>query len=330
MTDRYASLSLFIVLLANAADAQVVRDSTGTTEFIGLSTWSPQRLLDTLRMLAPGQAIHQCAVTLKGQLGFPEASVMYFPDRRVTLVTVLEPRDSARVRYNPRPTAALELPKNWAPLAAAADSQPQSLELALLSWRFHQTGRPDSAATFLARFGSSLDRVEPLWVALSTGTETQALQLLEQDSNPVHRQVAAAALIRFTDDPGAWRAIVRALRDPAEGVGIVASQVLEQLTNYSPRPIDWGADVESVRAILDGTRLFFLPTLIRALNVTGVEPVLAPRLLRNGGQLLLAYATAEEAPVREDARALLRRLTQTDAGPGGDEWRAWIAAPSRP
>ena len=84
-----------------------------------------------------------------------------------------------------------------------------------------------------------------------------------------------------------------------------------------------------MRAILDGTRLFFFPLLVRTLNVTQVDPALAPQLLGNGGHLLLAYATAPLPPIRTDARLLLRKLTQTDAGPDGQAWRDWIATHSR-
>src|SRR5205823_12687678 len=140
---------------------------------------------------------------------------------------------------------------------------------------------------------------------------------------------ALASWLRFPPDPAVWRARVRTLHHPDEAVGFIAARLLEEFTNFSPRAIDWAPDSESVRAILDGTRLFFFPLLVRTLNVTQVDPALAPQLLGNGGHLLLAYATAPLPPIRTDARLLLRKLTQTDAGPDGQAWRDWIATHSR-
>ena len=329
MTRVVSCVVLSLAAVALPAQAQVVHDSNGTTEFIGLSSWSPKRLIDTLRILAPGQPVHQCAAVLKNQVGFPEASVTYYSQNRVTVVTVLERRDSALVRYYVRPAESLSIPSNWQPLIAVADSEPRQLFLALLTWRYVAM-RPDSAATMLAQFGSTPDTIGRIWVTIrAAGSKEIALQLLQRDSSSVRRRAALASLIRFPSDPAVWRAVVRALRDPDEGVGVTAARVLEEFTNYSARPVDWRPETESVRAILDGTRLFFFTTLVRALNATHVDPVLAPQLLGNGGRLLLAYATSTVAPDRTEVRALLSRLTGTDAGPDGKEWRDWIASNSR-
>jgi hypothetical protein len=203
------------------------------------------------------------------------------------------------------------------------------LDLALLTWRYAAMPA-DSAAPLITRFGSSPDSIVPFWSLIRrAGTKETAMQLLSRDSSAARRRAAVASLIRFPSDPAVWRVLVRTLRDPDEVTGIVAARVLEQFTNYSPRPVDWASEVESIRAILVGTRLFHFPLLVRVLNTTGVDPVLGPQLLGNGGHLLLDYATAELAPVRADARQLLRRLTQTDAAADGQAWRDWIAAQSR-
>ena len=331
MTRSFLCLLSCIWLAVVPGQAQVVRDSNGVTEFIGLSSWTPDRIIDTLRRLAPGKPIHQCAAILRSQLGFPEASVIYHTQegfQPVLVVTLLEPRDSSLVRYNRQPTESLPISSTWSQLAARADSEFRLLDLALLAWRYATMPR-DSAASVLAQFGSSPDSIAPLWALIRrAGSKETAMQLVSRDSSAARRRAAIASLIRFPSDPAVWRALVRALRDPDEVTGFMASRVLEQFTNYSPRPVDWAPEVESIRAILDGTRLFVFPQLVQILNTTDVDPVLAPQLLRNGGALLLDYATAQLAPGRADARRLLRRLTQTDAGADGQAWRDWIAAHS--
>ena len=253
----------------------------------------------------------------------------YYSEHDVLVVTVLEARDSSLVRYNLRPTESLPISSPLRRLAALADSQLRLMDLALLTWRYATMPR-DSVASVLAQYESTPDSIARGWALIrGAGPKDIALELLARDSSSARRRAAVASLIRFPADPAVWRALVRTLRDPDEAVGFMAARVLEQFTNFSARAIDWAPDSESVRAILDGTRLFFFPLLVRTLNVTQVDPALAPQLLGNGGHLLLAYATAPLPPIRTHARLLLRKLTQTDAGPDGQAWRDWIATHSR-
>lgn len=100
-------------LAAAPAHAQVVLENERLRlEIIGLSRWTPAMIQDSLARRAPGRSImtHACAVVLREQLGFADAAVNVLrgapsfqglPARKVVSVTVVEPQDSALVRYRP-------------------------------------------------------------------------------------------------------------------------------------------------------------------------------------------------------------------------------------
>ena len=70
-------------------------------EFIGLESWSPEKLAAAVKDKCKDK---YCAATLKQDLGFAEAAVMIHagPQPR-TVVAVVEPQFSSRVRYKPAP-----------------------------------------------------------------------------------------------------------------------------------------------------------------------------------------------------------------------------------
>ena len=94
---------ILLFLTASPIRGQVVEAESGKVEFVGLEQWTVPTLVDTLRALEPDRPLHACAVVLKQKLRFSDASVMSYPGESgmYTVVTVVEPQDSARVRYQP-------------------------------------------------------------------------------------------------------------------------------------------------------------------------------------------------------------------------------------
>jgi hypothetical protein len=316
------------VILAGPLAGQVVRDSTGTTEFIGLRRWSLPRLLDTLRALAPGQPIHQCAVTLKTQLGFPEAAVTsyQFGATPVTIVSVVEPQDRARIVYR-RPKQRLKVPQAWSPLVAVARSARWwQLDIALISWPFVRAGQLDSADAIVQKMRQDSTAIRGIWGQLRLGWKVTALRHLRFDRDSIHRRVAVALLAHYPDDPAVWRALAEALRDADEPVHVLARRLLHTFAIHWPRPVDWQPIVPSLRASLAGTRLFGFTTLIQVLNASEVSPRLAgPLLGRGNGDLILAFASAEVFPEQRGVQQLLSRLSGLPPGSDREVWKAWLA-----
>ena len=105
----------------------------------------------------------------------------------------------------------------------------------------------------------------------------------------------------------------------------LADEVLRHFIARAPRTVDWLPEAETIRAILDGTALFRLSTLIDVLVKTGAGPRDAVPFLRDGGEMLVTRSASAHSDVAAPAHLLLVKLRGEDLGPETNAWRAWIA-----
>jgi hypothetical protein len=92
------------------------------------------------------------------------------------------------------------------------------------------------------------------------------------------------------------------------------------------RGVDWTPVVEDVRALLDGSNLFVLDALIRALVESGVDRRWAVPFLAGGGHAVLARMAAADRRMWMPAHALLVALRGQDLGRDPAEWVRWAAS----
>src|SRR2546426_6814928 len=118
-----------VILLAPsfAAAQQRFRTPQGIVEVVGLRRWTVQMIQDSAAKYAPGQdlASHACAAVLCLKLKFADASVVFYRTDTVyyrsdtalsggvLIVSVIEPQDSALVRYKPRYHDSLPVHPEW-------------------------------------------------------------------------------------------------------------------------------------------------------------------------------------------------------------------------
>jgi hypothetical protein len=322
-----------------AARAQAILTMPGkSVEVIGLKRWTIPMIQDSMAKYAPGESLasHACAAVLRYKLGFADASAityeMYVGSIRSdtteqTVVTVVEPQDSARVhyRYVPLDTTGPYRPWRWA--VDVVGSRPGVVQVALVSYRrwrkdsTHNTlptwARPDSVAILAYwRFMASHAR---------QADYRTASQVLLHDRNYRNRVVAVSILANFVDRDATLHTLVEAVLEADGMVKSMAATVLERVTNEAPRPVDWRPAHSGLHAILDGTSLFQFPTTMRLLLATGADTTLAKPLLANGGEMVLAYLGAHHALSRETAHKLLIALAGRDLGEDVIAWRQWIA-----
>ena len=103
---RSSSLAIALTLPWATAISQEVETPAGVVEFVGLHHWTIQMIQDSMKVHAPGKPLGQCAGVLR-TLGFPSAQslgVTSANGRSSTLVLLVEPQDSALVRYRKLPT----------------------------------------------------------------------------------------------------------------------------------------------------------------------------------------------------------------------------------
>jgi hypothetical protein len=284
---------------------------------------------DSLRRYAPAASLlsHACAVALRG-IGFADASAQYYPRgtggfaQELLVVTVIEPGDSALVRYRVplakamrSDSAAIDVTKIFSVSQRAAQQSLRRPAILL------GTSALSSADSFLA---PALPLRGYLASHRSAAARSWAYRTLKTDANDTNRVAATVLLANFADSDSAWWALVDGLQDQATPVRVTAMQLLHGLTTDRPRQVDWAPATASVRTVLDGTNLFAHNELLEALVATRVSPLLAPALLGTGGRLVLAKLRSTAPREHDLARRVLVQLAGRDLGDDATRWEAWV------
>ena len=296
-------------------------------EVLGLRRWSLAMLQDSLSRYSPGDSLqtHSCAAVLRYTLRFADAAAttyIFRPDRpERVVVSVREPQDSARVHYRdlPRDTANARL--EWQPITTVMTTRPAAFWPAVGAFTSGGRGQP-------ARYRTPADSAAAARMLTFLRARTSAPdRLLAQDAlagspNVLDRAAAALILANFADRDDTWWALVEAMRESDGMAKGVAATVLQAL---APRHVDWSPVTVGIHAMLDGTSLFELPTLVSVLSTTGVGPAQAAPFLRGGGDMLLAYLGSGTEMLSSSAHTLLVQLRGADLGGAPEPWRVWIA-----
>lgn len=302
-------------------------------EVVGLRRWSIAMIQDSLTKYAPGITLdsHACAAALRYQLGFADAAVTAYelPGDTVEriVVVVVEPQDSARVRHRIAPMDTVAPRAEWAPLLRVISESPGPFQVSLWQYRAWRGG---DLTKLRSLPGTDSSAVLSVWRFLaahqSRADKAAALSTVLADPNYRNRMAAVALLSNFTDDDQVLHALLRAQLEADGPVGAMASMVLSSFAQTSSRPVDWAPVAPELRQMLRGTALFHLTGTMRLLAATGVDSSLAVPLLRDGGEMLLAFAAAENADLRNSAHRLLVALRGKDLGHDSNAWANWVRA----
>lgn len=314
----------------------------GSAEVIGLKRWTADMLADSLGLHAPGVSLFQtteCTKALTGRLHFSSVYIEktivapFGTPAQSVVIRLVEPEDSARIRWAQPPRDSEPTPVRWANLRRVFFDDARGVFIEDLNglglYGIYLKQGESNAVRLAVRMGVDTVRAIGLWTTLRRHARAEdrrlALRALRHDGSRQNRMLAAAILANFPESDEAWRALVAALRDPYPGVNIAALHSVTLLGNSFARPIDWRPAAPSLRALLDGTNLAAFMPLVRVLTQTRIAPELArPLLGAGGGELLVAHDEALDRPSHEAAEALLRQLH--GAGPPPTGWREWVAS----
>ena len=334
-------LTVFIIptlILPTASQAQasqsvhndILETPTARLELIGLKRWTLAMIQDSLARYAPGDSLtsHACAAILRGKLGFADAAVQYYPpgfagnSKGYFAVPVVEPQDSARVRYRALPRDSVPDRPDWAAAFQVLRKQNQAFQSAI-QWSSFLLGRmhPDSVEPRLA---AARPLLEFLLAHRTEADRRTALWTLAHDRNAHQRAVAAVVLAGFPSSDSTWWALADALRDRDGMVSATASQVLSTLSRGAAKTVDWAPVEDGIRAVLDGTDLFAHNDLLDALTATKVNPALAAALLRGGGELILAKLSSQDPIATRAAHHFLAQVSGHDLGKNEAAWEKWV------
>jgi hypothetical protein len=324
---------VFMALGGPTASPQsnVVENDHLRLELIGLKRWTIPMIQDSLRVYAPSDSLlsHACAAVLREKLKFADASVMHYSTtingrqmKPYLAVTVVEPQDSALVRYRGPFRDSLPDRDAWGTARTIFEKQNQAFQGAIQRLGFLLGTSPLDAADPALRLALPLRRF--LRDHRAANDRRLALSTLATDGNWRNRAVAVLLLANFARSDSTWWALADALRDPNAPVSVTAGQVLSTLTREAPRRVDWGPATQSLRWILDGTNLFAHNELMEVLAATKIDPALAEALLEGGGHLVLAKLRAQGIRERQAARQFLVQIAGRDLGDDPAVWQEWI------
>jgi hypothetical protein len=329
---RFCSSSLAIALAfpVSAAMSQEVETPAGVVEFVGLHHWTIQMIEDSMKVHAPGKPLGQCAAVLRA-LGFPSAQSLGWTTadgRSSTLVLLVEPQDSALVRYR-KPPARKSIPlPAWRDGYSTLKDHVAAYQLGAQEFGIYAVRDTVLEDLILRSYPSDSAEVRFFWRFLERSRNPQSANLAErallQDASVDNRMVAAAILGAQRERVCAWYALVKGLRDPDERVAAAAEMGLTSLLTGAQSPIDWRPVLTDVRAILDGTNVLGLRTMLLVLTKTKVDPKLARALLPENGGLVLDLLASHSPTHQDAARAFLVRLAGKDLGPAAANWRTWL------
>ncbi|MDQ6717849.1 MAG: hypothetical protein M3Z17_05825 [Gemmatimonadota bacterium] len=316
---------------ARSQPAPVIRLAGGrTVEVLGLRRWTIAMIQDSLRKYSPGDSLqnHACAAVLRYKLHFADASSTTYeaeghPNRVV--VTVREPQDSARVHLPiTRYDSTGGLPE-WRQFVELERRRPDIFYPATQSFLFRTIGGSRSHRYSTQGDSAQAERlVSFLRERRTTRDRRLALIVISSDPNFGDRMIAALTLANFPASDDAWRALVVASREDGHLLA-VASNTLSTLSAV-PRRVDWRPIAGTIRLMLAGNGgLFGLPSVVRALNASGVGPRYAAPFLAGGAEMLVNYLDSSNEILSQPARSLLIKLRGSDLGADSAKWRAWIS-----
>lgn len=317
--------------LAQEVTAQFLAEYGARVEVLGLQHWTPAMLQDSLAVRARGasRTSPKLAATLREKLGFPETMAQrQLGDSAVNvLVALIEPQESRRVRRRNigKDTSRSAQPR-WPQLGEAARKHLNVLSDALEPPIYARAVGLLPTVPLAVRPDST--EVRQVWVALEQYRKpdevSAANDALTSSPNVYERLAAIALLSNFEQDDAAWRTLIGAMLDPDARVGELAARVLHTFVRHAQRPVDWRPAASDIHAILNGSALQHLNTVLDVLVATGVSPDLAKPLLRDGGYAVLMFAGAASPSVRLPSHRFMRAVSGTDHTTP-DQWRSWIA-----
>lgn len=306
---------LLSLLISSLCFSQSVQTENGVVEFLGLKKWNCSKLVDTLKSIDPNGYLHACAAILTQNLHFADASVSTYrnKDSLYTVVTVIEPEDSARVNYRSISNNKIVTNNDWGAFRPYLED-PNIVQIGIQFYGYILLEEYDKYKAKIENFKDYIDinKIKEFWFLLSKHKtkidKVEAIKIINSDSNKLNRIIATLILSNFSDSEESWLNLVKALRDPDQEVRLVANATLNMFSNVFERDIDWTPAFESLHYLLNGTNLLSFTTLLDVLRKTNITSELGAKLLKQNTELILTYFNAENDKIREKAKIFLSHI----------------------
>jgi hypothetical protein len=326
------AIAMLLCAATQSAGSQAIRENAEMRlEVIGLKRWTLPMIDDSLRRYAPKDSLmsHACAGVLRETLKFADASVVYYTGtigdsvmKPYLAVTVVEPQDSALIRYRAPFRDSLPPRRAWRSIRTVFDKHNLAFQQAMQRSEFLWSDAALAVADSALRPALPLRRF--LRAHVTTKDRQTAFATLAANGNSDDRVVAVLLLANFAESDSTWWALAAAVRDPAAKVRSTAAQLLTALARRAPRRVDWTPVTPTLRTLIDGTNLFWHNQVMEVLAATQIDSALARPLLHGGGDLVLAKLRSQGMAERQASRRFLVQLAGRDLGESPAAWEEWI------
>lgn len=267
--SRFRALALcasFLVALAvftlPSFAQNIVQEDGNTIEFIGLKKWTVKQLQDSVRKHDSRGKLGFCAATLKSNLKFCDASVIFF-SKDSLIITVIEPQDSLLVRRNAYFAGDVRLTREWDTFQEAFDAKVFEKGLATET-RFNSD---DSAMSAMRKFINEapsfikFDTIafQNIRTALHTNPVPveQLAKVIRSNWDAHSRGVAALAMTKFPDNDTCLQSVLYAMNDIGASTTIVnAIEYFSTILKNRTREIALAPLYKELRPLVNGSNLF--------------------------------------------------------------------------
>ena len=323
-----ATICIALATLASSATAQhapaVLKLDDGRQIYIsGLRRWTVAMIQDSLGKYSPGDSLqsHACAAVLRYKLNFADAAaitIMGGSRPNIIFVDVREPQDSARVHYRTIPFDSISPRREWLAITSVMRDS---------SGLFYDGVTAFMNGSNVSALNAASTRVHDFFQARRSNHDwLTATEVMAKSPNWRDRSVAALILTNFPDSTQTWATLMDGMLESDGAVKSTSWQSLQRVARTARRSPDWTTLAPTVHAILDGTSLFQLSSLISLLGQRpDIGPQYASSFLKGGGEMLVNYMQNPQPARAAPARALLVKLHGSDLGKDAGAWERWIS-----
>lgn len=262
-----ASIVAALVVFTLPSFAQnVVQEGGETIEFIGLKKWTVKQLQDSVRKHDPKGKLSFCAATLKSELKFCDASVIYYYRNDTTydgVITVIEPQDSLLVKRNALFEGENDLQSEWYDFSDKYRKYGYETSLAQRT----RLLTDDSARIELEQFVKQVQRIKidtAIFREIRTLLRTNSVnvknlsKIVHTSWNPYSRGVAILAMSGLPDNDTCLASVVHGLLDIAVSSSSVipAEESLSFIMKHRKNQILLPPLYKDLRTLVNGANLF--------------------------------------------------------------------------
>jgi hypothetical protein len=267
--SRFHALALRASIVATLAvftlpsfAQNVVQEDGNTIEFIGLKKWTIQQLTDSVRKYDSKGKLGFCAATLKSNLKFCDASVIWLSKDSLA-ITVIEPQDSLLVKRNAYFPGNVYLSREWGDFQEAFAYKVFEKGLAIET----QFSTNDSATfamrEYIKKAPSFVKFDSTAFQNIRTALRTNPIpverltKVIRSNWDAHSRGVAALAMTRFPDNDTCLQSVLYAMNDIGASTTIVnALEYFSTMLKYRTREIALAPLYNELRPLVNGSNLF--------------------------------------------------------------------------